>query len=141
LKNILLVDAHATICYLSTTYEGSVHDKRITDECNYPLPHGAHLFQDKGFQGFAPPFVTVHQPTKKSKDAPLSDDQRAANRAIAQKRMRVEHVIASLKRLRLVKDKLRLWKADVCDHIIQIAAALHNFRLSFRPWPFVSLYS
>ena len=133
------MDAHAHICYLSPTYEGSVHDKRITDECDYPLPAGAHLLQDKGFQGFAPPQVIIHQPTKKPKDAPLSHDQRAANRAIAQKRMRIEHVIASVKRLRLVKDKLRLWKDDVCDNIIQIAAALHNFRLSFRPWSTTSL--
>jgi hypothetical protein len=136
---VLLVDAHGKVCWLSATHEGRVHDKRVADEAHYTLPSGSHLLQDLGFQGFALAACTIHQPTKKPRGQQLTEDQRLANRAISSLRMRVEHVIASIKRFRIVKDKLRLWKDDLCDDLIEICCALHNFRLNFRSWSTVTL--
>lgn len=48
IKNILLIDAVLRIVFLSDTYEGSVHDKRIADSTRYPLPDGSELLQDRG---------------------------------------------------------------------------------------------
>ncbi len=139
MKNVLLSDGRAKVCFLSATYEGSVHDKRIVDEAAYTLPAGSHLLQDLGFQGFVLPDVTIHQPTKKPRGGALTEAQRTDNRLIASQRIRIEHVIASVKRFRIVKDKLRLWKDDLCDVLIEICCSLHNFRLNFRPWPSSSL--
>src|SRR6266498_1504264 len=47
-KNILLINAVLTILFLSDTYEGSAHDKRIADMTRYPLPPGSQLMQDLG---------------------------------------------------------------------------------------------
>ena len=45
-KNVLLVNAPLTILFLSDTYGGRIHDKRIADATPYPLPAGSRLLQD-----------------------------------------------------------------------------------------------
>src|SRR5262245_49360439 len=60
-KNILLVDTTGYIVFLSDTYEGKAHDKRIADEAGYTLPAGSELYQDTGFQGFDLPGVVIIQ--------------------------------------------------------------------------------
>ena len=44
----------------------------------------------------------------------------------------VEHVIAGVKRCRIVKDVLRLTKEGVSDLVMEIACGLHNLRVSCR---------
>lgn len=140
MKNLVLCDSSGKVLFLSDTYEGRVHDKAIADDNRYTLPPGSLLFQDAGFQGFAPPGVTIIQPVKKPRGAPLSSEDKARNAAINRVRVHVEHVISGIKRYRLVKDVLRLWRDDVRDRVMLIACGLHNFRLNYRPWPFLSLY-
>jgi hypothetical protein len=56
-------------------------------------------------------------------------------------RIVVEHVIAGVKRCRMVKDVLRLTKTDISDQVMEIACALHNFRVSCRhPLPDFDLF-
>ena len=50
-KNVLLINAVLTILFLSETYAGSTHDKRMADATPYPLPAGSHLLQDLGLPG------------------------------------------------------------------------------------------
>lgn len=120
--------------FVSDTYEGSVHDKPIADATPYPLPEGSELLQDLGFQGVHLQDVRITQPHKKPRGAALSDEQKAENRTLAHRRVRVEHIIASVKRLRILKEPIRLWKAGVRDMVIAIGAALHNFRVRLNPW-------
>jgi hypothetical protein len=47
-------------------------------------------------------------------------------------RVVVEHVIAGVKRCRIVKDVLRLTKRDISDQVMEIACGLHNLRVSCR---------
>src|SRR6516225_8341040 len=56
-KNILLVNAPLTILFLSDTWGGRVHEKRIADATPYPLPAGSRLLQDLGFLAFTLPQV------------------------------------------------------------------------------------
>jgi len=44
----------------------------------------------------------------------------------------VEHVIASIKRCRIVEDVFRNTKEGSSDLVMRIACALHNWRISFR---------
>jgi hypothetical protein len=54
----------------------------------------------------------------------------------------VEHVIAGVKRCRIVKDVLRLTKEGVADLVMEIACGLHNLRVSCRhPLPVFDLLS
>lgn len=44
----------------------------------------------------------------------------------------MEHVIARVKRCRIVKDVLRLTKGGIADMVMEIAGGLHNLRVSCR---------
>jgi hypothetical protein len=57
-------------------------------------------------------------------------------------RVVVEHVIAGVKRCRIVKEVLRLTKADISDRVMEIACGLHNLRVSCRhPLPVFDVLS
>ena len=134
MKNVLLIDAALTILFLSDTYAGSVHDKRIADTTPYPLPAGSRLLQDLGFLAFTLNQVEVIMPTKKPRGRALTRAQKAANRRIARRRVRIEHVNSSIKRCRIVHDISRLRKVGVRDRVMEVCGALHNFRVRLMPW-------
>jgi len=134
-KNVLLGDRNCHVPYVSDTYEGSCHDKRIADQTAYRLPEGSELLQDLGFVGFQLDGVTITMPHKKPRGGELTSEQKAENRKIAHRRVRVENIICSIKRLRIVKDTLRLWKDTVRDMLMEVCVGLHNFRLRLNPWP------
>jgi len=54
------------------------------------------------------------------------------NQVIASVRIKVEHVIAGIKRCRVVKEALRLTKDGISDMVMEIACGLHNLRVSQR---------
>jgi len=123
-----------TILFLSTTFEGKVHDKRIADYSAYPLPPDSQLLQDLGFLAFTLDGVEMREPTKKPRGGTLTPEQKAANQALARRRVRIEHVNSSVKRCRMVKDALRIWRATIRDLVMEVACGLHNLRLRHRPW-------
>src|SRR5512133_2762555 len=85
-KNVVVVDKHLTIQFLSPTHPGKVHDKRIADTTPYLLPHGSHLLQDLGFLAFTLEGVIIEMPTKKPKGGELTAEQKAANQSLACRR-------------------------------------------------------
>jgi hypothetical protein len=133
-KNVLLVNAALTILFLSETYAGSTHDKRIAEATPYPLPAGSRLLQDLGFLAFTLDQVEMIMPTRKPRGRGLTRAQTAMNQRIARRRVRIEHVNSSVKRCRIVHDTSRLRKAGVRDRIMEVCAALHNFRVRLVPW-------
>jgi DDE superfamily endonuclease len=133
-KNVLLINAALTIVFLSETYPGSTHDKRIADATPYPLPTGSRLLQDLGFLACTLPQVEVIIPTKKPRGRTLTRAQKAANRRSARRRVRIEHVNSSVKRCRIVHDTSRLRKAGIRDCVMEVCCALHNYRLRLLPW-------
>ena len=133
-KNNVVVNEQAKICLLTPTCEGKKHDKRVSDEADIRLPESSILYQDTGFQGFALDGVSIVQPKKKPRGKELTAEEKARNSEIARIRIRVEHAIASVKRYRIVKDKLRNWKQGFRDQVMETCCGLHNFRLNFRPW-------
>ena len=132
-KNNLIVDIDERLVrYLSRTYAGRVHDKRICDEEGYSFPPGCALFKDTGFQGFEPDHVMTYQPKKKPRKRELRAEDKAENQVISSIRILVEHVIAGVKRCRIVRDVLRNTKAHFDDLVMEIACGLHNFRATLR---------
>src|SRR5205823_7635534 len=133
-KNVLLVNALLLILFLSDTHGGRVHDKRIADATPYPLPARSRLLQDLGFLAFTLPHVEILMPTKKPRGEELTREQERANQALNQRRLRIEHVNSSVKRCRMVKNRIRLWKKGVRDLVMELCCALHNFRVRLAPW-------
>lgn len=130
----MIVNAECIIIFLTQMAGGKKHDKKLADEAKYILPKGSRLLQDSGFQGFSVENVSIIQPIKKQKGKELTCDEKERNRDISKTRVRIEHVISSIKRYRIVKDKFRNWVRGFADTVMEIACAMHNFRLRFRPW-------
>jgi DDE superfamily endonuclease len=128
------VNALLTVLFLRDTYGGRVHDKRIADATPSPLPAGSRLLQDLGFLAFTLPQVDILMPLKKPRGQELTQEQTRANQALHHRRLRIEHVNRSVKRCRIVKDRIRLWKDGVRDLLMEICCALHNFRVRLTPW-------
>lgn len=125
----MLIDAVRWIRFLSATYEGKAHEKRITDEAHYDLPDGSVLVQDSGFQGFRPPGVTILQPKKKPAGGALTDEEKADNQWISHIRVLVEHSIAGVKVYRIVRDVIRHSCPAIRDQVMLVCCGLYNLRL------------
>lgn len=143
IKNNVITDDSAQILFVSDTYEGKTHDKKISDELELSLPDGTTIYQDTGFQGYKPEgqdivvVMPVKKPRKKKGDpdsGKLTEEQKESNRKISSKRVKVEHSIGGLKRIRILKEKIRHRKSELREQIFIIGCGLHNFRLNFRPW-------
>jgi hypothetical protein len=107
---------------------GSVHDKTIADEYPLILPIGSFLKQDLGFVGHKPNNVTIEMPFKKPKNKELTFSQKLFNKLLASTRIVVEHANSGVKRLKIVKDIIRIHCSKFRDTVIVVACALHNFR-------------
>jgi len=90
--------------------------------------------QDLGFLAFTLPQVDILMPTKKPRGQKLTREQQRTNHALHSRRLWIEHVDSSVKRCRIVKDRIRLWKEGVRDLVMELCCALHNFRVRLTPW-------
>lgn len=132
-KNNLIGDVDELLVrYLSETYPGRTHDKRICDAEDLSFPPEIGMFQDTAFQGYKPPGVHIYQPKKKPKGKELTEEEKAENKIISSIRIRIEHIISGVKRCRIVKDIFRNTKRYFADQVMEIACGLHNFRTTFR---------
>jgi hypothetical protein len=131
---VLLVNTLLLILFLSDTYGGRVHDKRLADATPYPLPAQSRLLQDLGCLAFTLPQVEILMPTKTPCGEELTLAQQRTNQALNQRRLRIEHVNSSVKRCRIVKDRSRLWKEGIRALGMELCCALHNFRVRLSPW-------
>lgn len=132
-KNNLITNFNTKrVEYLSGTYEGKKHDKKICDEEEYEFPVGTTLLKDTGYQGYEPENVFTLQPKKKPRNKELSENDKMMNKIISSLRITVEHVIGSVKVCRIVKDIFRNTKEDFNDLTMEIACGLHNLKVSHR---------
>jgi len=66
-KNVLVVQARSErVLYLSRTYAGSTHEKKIVDQEPIAFPGDAVLYKDSGFQGYEPAVARSYQTKKKA---------------------------------------------------------------------------
>jgi hypothetical protein len=72
-KNVVVVNAKTTrVGYLSQTYAGKIHDKKIADQEALCYPRHTILYKDTGFQGYEPLVDQTRQPKK----SPVRDNYR-----------------------------------------------------------------
>jgi DDE superfamily endonuclease len=133
-KNVLLIDAALAILFLRATYAGSAHAKRLAAATPSPLPVGSRLRPDLGFLAVTRPHVEVIMPIKKPRGRALTHRQKAANRRMARRHVRIAPVNRSVKRCRLVPDTLRRLNKGVRDLVMEVCCALHTLRVRLTPW-------
>lgn len=133
MKNNLIVGvSDRQVKFLSETYVGRVHDKRICDEDGTRCPPGYEVYRDLGYEGLEMEGVVIHQPKKKPRGGELTQGEKESNRAISSVRVTAEHVIGGVKRCRILKDVYRNFKEEFEDLVIDVASGLHNFRSANR---------
>jgi hypothetical protein len=74
-KNVVIVPiAKQRVAFLSPTYAGKTHEKKIADREGIAYPPDTVLYKDTGFQGYEPLVKETCQPKKK--DGPQRTDSR-----------------------------------------------------------------
>jgi DDE superfamily endonuclease/Helix-turn-helix of DDE superfamily endonuclease len=131
-KNDLLNDKNRRVWWISDTYEGSIHDKKVMDLENCKFPKGITLVYDTGFQNLLYDGVSILQPHKAQRNAPLVPIQKKINTIISSERVVNEHTIGSVKRPHILKHELRINNLDFRDNIFWIGCGLHNLRIRHR---------
>jgi len=117
------------VLYLSPTYQGKAHDKNICDEEQIKFEVPVILWEDLGFIGLNPDNADVRRPMKKPRKKELDDQQKAFNKHISSKRVKVEHAIGQCKIFRIVKDEVRAFKDEFRDTCMFLACGLNNFKI------------
>jgi hypothetical protein len=130
-NNVIMDKQTGKIKGLSETVDGRRHDKKLADEQALSFPKGSKLWQDTGFQGYAPEGVIIIQPKKKPRGRLLTYAEKDRNRRIAKQRIYVEHCIGGIKVFSIVRDIFRHLKAGFADLVMETACGLHNLRLDF----------
>ena len=127
-KNVI-VTASGRVVLLTPTAPGRRHDKAEADRARVRLGATRRVLGDSGFQGYTAGAARVGTPRKKPRGRPLHWRHRRSNRALARARVPVEHVLASVKRLGILRQTLRAKRRTTADAVLLIGCALHNYRL------------
>jgi hypothetical protein len=121
--------------YISHVYAGKIHDftllkEELSSEVNWFEQF--HIKVDLGYQGIASQYVfkKLSIPHKKSKNTPLTDEQKEENTKLAAERIIVEHSIGGIKRYRCLSDRMRLHDFVFYDVLLGVCTGLWNFYLS-----------
>ncbi|WP_373799162.1 transposase family protein [Bacteroides heparinolyticus] len=101
--------------WLSSTYEGHIHDKKICDEEPLSFPKGIRLWQDTSFQGHKPDGIEICMPKKKPRGKELTPEEKQENKRISGIRIKVEYAISGIKKCRIVKERFRCHKFGFGD--------------------------
>jgi len=135
-KTLVMTTEEGWLCYVSPSEPGKCHDfalmkKKFSPE--HPWFESVSLRADLGFLGLEQQYLCeeVILPNKKSKNHPLSEEQKEENRDHAAHRVVVEHGIGGMKRYRVLSDRLRIHSIEIYNKILGICAGLWNFHLKF----------
>ena len=136
LKSQIGVAPNGRIESVSDSYPGSMHDLtvlRLTKLVDR-LPVGAGAMMDKGYVGIGGdhPDRPLVVPAKAARNRPLTDEQKAGNRAIASHRIVVEHSLAQLNRFEVLTQTYRHARPEHGD-VVRAVAVLVNRRTAVTP--------
>ena len=130
IKNLAITDPRGYVLFMSDSYGGSVHDKVIWDELE--IERSDHkILADLGFLGIEKNYPNAILPFKKPKKGELSQDQKEINKDHSRLRIKVEHSFGGIKRLKMIRNTIRLKTEGIRDTIMRIATGLHNLRLAY----------
>lgn len=136
IKNTVICDELQFIHFLGCTWRGAIHDKTMLEiefpDFNHEVFFEQWLLKDTGYQGYIPMGVDSIQPYKKKAKQELTNWQKEFNTWVSSLRVVVENAIGGMKRLRNLVDKTRGFYLSKFDHVIEIAAGLHNLRVTRR---------
>src|SRR5882762_10248353 len=142
LKNTVMSLPNKFMVFLGRTFSGHTHDYSMLKQ---EFPPDLDWFVDMnvrvdlGYLGMKSDYCgdQIDIPTKKPRKSQknpnpqLSDEQKAANKALSRVRIFIEHAIGGMKRYNILMHGFRNRKADFEDDVIGVCAGLWNFVLSY----------
>jgi hypothetical protein len=105
-----------------------MHDFRIFTENLSEMSANILCLADSGYLGINRLHANSQIPNKKSKHHPLTEEQKAANRQLAKRRIFCEHVIGKLKVFRILSERYRNRRKRFKLRF-NLIAAIHNLEL------------
>ena len=103
----MLVDFHNGEIIALAFSNGKKHDFQLFKESRTHVRAETVLEADTGYLGLAQIHANSLLPKKRSKNHPLTDQERKSNREISRKRIFVEHAIRFVKRFRILSERYR----------------------------------
>jgi len=109
--------------------KGCEHDFAIFKNSEIKFCEMLILLADSGFQGIENLHTVCWIPHKKSKNKPLSTEQKRINKALSSIRVCVEHVIRRIKRFKIFSSRYRNKRKR---HALRMSlmCAIYNFDIS-----------
>lgn len=132
-QNQITVNLNGEIIHKSMHSPGSHHDYKIYKSQHPILPEELLIFYDLGYLGVERDFPDQISiiPYKKKKGIELTHSQKEWNKAQSKIRIKVEHIIAQIKKFRINSDTFR---NRLCryDTISDIVCGLVNFKIRWK---------
>jgi len=116
---------------ICTSYKnGKYHDYRLFKESGVKIPSKVKVAVDGGYQGLQKVHVQTLLPKKRSKNNPLSIEDKKNNTALAKQRVIVENVIGMLKRFKIIAERYRNRRKRFSLRF-NLLAGFYNYELEF----------
>jgi len=142
LKNTVMSLPNKFIVFLGRTFSGHNHDytmlkQEFPPEVDWFVDLNVRV--DLGYLGIKSDYrgdqiaIPTKKPRKSQKNPnpQLSDEQKAANKALSQIRIFIEHAIGGMKRYKILVHVFRNRLENFEDDVIGVCAGLWNFVLSY----------
>jgi len=115
---------------VSTAFsQGSKHDFQLFQDDQLDIAEHIRILADAGYQGLADLHENCQTPFKKSKYHPLTKKEKQKNRALARKRILIEHVFRKLKVFRILSERYRNPRTRFALRF-NLIAAIYNLELN-----------
>jgi IS5 family transposase len=102
-----VADTHTKQILATAFSAGQVHDFKLLGQSRLAMSAQIQCLADSGYLGLTKCHDNSLLPHKKSKLRPLTQEQKADNRQLAQERFVIEHIIRSLKIFRILSERYR----------------------------------
>ena len=110
---------------------GSKHDFQLFKDEKLDIAKHIRLLADAGYQGLADLHQNCQTPFKKSKYHPLTKKEKQRNRALARKRILIEHIFRKLKVFRILSERYRNRRTRFALRF-NLIAAIYNRELNLH---------
>lgn len=109
--------------------QGSKHDFQLFKDDKLDIAEHIRILADAGYQGLAEFHENCQTPFKRSKYHPLTKKEQQRNRALARKRIVIEHIFRKLKVFRILSERYRNRRTRFSLRF-NLIAAIYNLELN-----------
>jgi hypothetical protein len=104
----VVIDLDTLLILFIVQADGSVHDFTMyKDSTGSAVSPDGQVKVDSGYQGITAFHANSEVPFKKSKNRPLTPEEKAFNRQLARERIAIEHVNRKIKIVRIMAERYR----------------------------------